>query len=387
MSTKHVLYLNKSGEIGGSETSLFLLLEHLDRKAYTPIVVLPQAGPFAEKLQDIHVKVILTPLRTIHWRGGNPFPYLATVFRLARIIRRERIDIVHSNNDVTNQYGAVAARLCGVPIVCHLRDMSSRTSVRHAFLPWADQLIANSHAVAQSYLRHRPTPEEVSVIYNGVDLSEYDGCLEDGQYFRKEVGIPTGRFLLGIVGRIVAAKGHHVLIQAMARIAQTGEDFRLVVIGPIETVSRDPYQVDQAFLADLRKQIDSTGLSGKVTFVGARKHMPAVYRALDALVLPSLQEAFGRTLLEAMATGIPVIASAVGGTPEVVEAGVAGLLVPPGDVIALAEAILTLIRNRETARRMGVEGRRRVERLFDIKTNVQETERIYRRMPEPKHNQ
>ena len=114
MSAKNILYLNKSAEVGGSETSLFLLLKHIDRRAFIPIVVLPSRGSFAEQLQTIGVKVIIVPLHTIHWKGGNPIPYLATVFRLVRIIRYERIHLIHFNNHVINQYGVVAAKLCRV---------------------------------------------------------------------------------------------------------------------------------------------------------------------------------------------------------------------------------------------------------------------------------
>lgn len=378
MNAQNILYLNKSAEIGGSEVSLFLLLKHLDQTAYAPIVVLPSVGPFVEQLQSIGIKVITTPVHTIHWRGGNPFPYLGTVWRLARLIRQENIRLVHSNNHVTNQYGVVAAKLCRVPIICHMRDMNSSISIRHAFLPWADHLIANSQAVARSYLEHHNTPEKVTVIYNGVDLAEH--VFQKEPVFRAQMGISAETLLLGIVGRILADKGHHVLVQALVHVYRAGVDFRLAIIGPTEPSSGDPYQADQAYLTDLRLMITKLELKERIIFCGPQPDMPAVYRALDILLLPTFQEGFGRTLVEAMAAERSVVASAVGGTPEVVEPNVTGLLVPPGDPRSLAEAILTLARDREMARRMGLEGRKRVERLFTIQQNVAQTEVLYRQV-------
>ena len=256
--------------------------------------------------------------------------------------------------------------------------MNSPTSIKHAFLPWADHLIANSQAVAQSYLQYRNTPKKVTVIYNGVDLAQYVPQKED--YFRTQMGISAETFLLGIVGRVLANKGHHILVQALTQVHRAGIDSCLAIIGPTESCPGDTYQLDRMYLADLKKMITELGLAEKVIFCGPQRNMPAVYHALDVLVLPSIQEPFGRTLIEAMAAERPVIASAAGGLLEVVEANVTGLLVPPGDPQQLAEAILTIAYDREMARQMGKEGRKRVERLFTIQQNVAKTEALYQQV-------
>ncbi len=378
---RRILYLDRTSEIGGAESSLLLLLRHLDRNRYDPLVVLPGDGSLNRELSRLGVPTQVVPLHTLNVKALNPFPYLDTVWRLRGIIRRERVDLVHANDLTANQYGVVAARLAGRPIICHLRNLCNGTAVKRGLLAWSDHLIANSQAVRETYLACNPTPQKVTVIYNGVDLSDYNSYGEDGAGFRRRFDVPEDVFLLGIVGRVLAAKGHHILIRALTEVARNHrEDVRLAIIGPADGPANGKFQRDEQFVAELRQSIRALGLNECVSFWGEQRDMAPVYRALDLLVLPTFEEGFGRVLIEAMSAERPVVASAVGGTVEVVEAGATGLLVPPGDVEKLAEAICTLASNPEMARHMGIEGRKRVERLFTIQQNVAGTEALYERI-------
>ena len=372
-----ILYLNKSAEIGGSEISLLLLLKYINKAQYRPLVALPLNGPLVERINELGVRTITTPLNNINHKSGNPIPYLSTVWNLVKVIRRERIDLVCSNNEPSNQYGAVAARLCGVPIVCHLRDMVSRAAFRQAFLKLDDRLIANSQAVAESYLQWCSTPEKIDVIFNGVDLEDYQPLNIQNVNMRKQWNIPNGTFLLGIAGRIQPSKGHHILIQSLAKVNQASVDYRLAIIGPTESTTGDKYQLDLAYLNEIKQMIQKLGLEKKVVFCGKQRAMPPVYNAIDLLVLPSFEEPFGRSLIEAMAMVKPTIATAVGGPLEIVENGKTGLLAPPGDTKQLADAILKLACDRDLAQRMGGEGRKRVERLFKIETHMLKIHNVY----------
>ena len=373
----NVLYLNKSAEIGGSETSLLLLLRYLDRDVYHPIVVLPSNGPFLDQLHQIGVKVIAIPLGNIYLKGRNPLPYLTTVFRLVKIIRSEKIRLVHSNNHTSNQYGAIAAKLCGIPIVCHMREMNSRSNVNRALLPLADKLIANSVAVAQSYLAYRKEANKITVIYNGLDLANWPLKESNDADYRQRMNISANTFVMAIIGGIYGEKGHDILIRALAKVAERCENFYLLIVGPTEEDASASYQLDKTYLRELRWLVADIGLRQRVIFTGTQRDIAAVYRSLDLLVLPTLREGFGRVLIEAMAMQKPVVASQVGGVPEVVEDGVTGFLVPPGDPKALARAILKVMLNKELAIELGKNGRSRVERMFVIEEHIPEMEKVY----------
>ena len=375
-----ILYLDKSSEIGGAETSLLLLLKHLDRNKYTTVVALPAEGTLNKQLRALGVQVITTPLHTVHLKGLNPLPYLSTVWRLVKIIRREGVDLVHANDTTTNQYGVVAAKLSGVPIICHLRSLSRKSDVVRGLLPWTDHLIANSYATARTYLACKGTPEKVTVIYNGVDLADY--CLDNDARakLRKHFNVSDETFLMGIVGRVTEAKGHHVLIQALAAVRNMHDDVCLAVIGPLNPAFHSDFQRDTRFVTELRQLIATLGLDGHVSFWGEQRSMAPIYQALDLLVVSTFEESFGRVLIEAMAVEKPVIASAVGAIPEIIDDSMNGLLIPPGDVPRLAEAICAVKNDPGMGRRMGKEGRRRVEKFFSIESNVAQTEALYQRV-------
>jgi glycosyltransferase involved in cell wall biosynthesis len=372
-----ILYINKSSETGGAEASLFLLLKHLNKKTFEPVVVLPSEGILSAKIRELGLQVFIIPLNNIDLKSLNPWPYLATVWQLSKIIRREHIALIHANDVATNQYALIAAKLSRVPIVCHMRGLNDKRTVKRGFLPWVDHLIANSQAVAQTYLSCRKNPEKVSVIYNGVELKKFSKDDRSGMIFRKRFEIPENTFLVGIAGRIFAEKGHHILVHAISEIRKKHYNICVAIIGPISNVVNCKYQRDDNFLFDLRQMITKSGLEKYIFFIEEQRDMASVYNALDLLVLPSKAEPFGRVLIEAMAMGKPVVATKAGGVPEVVDDGVTGVLVPPGDMSRLVEAILSILTNQAIAREMGIAGRKRAEALFSIETNVSKTEKVY----------
>lgn len=372
----NVLYIGASSEIGGAENSLRVLLKGLNKELFQPTVVLPLDGPFAKSVTDLDIELLITPLSPL--KSRNPVPYLMTVRRLAKLMKTKRIDLVHCNQDVCNQYAVPAARLNRIPIVCHTRTIiPEKRAFQRTFLGFSDVLIAISRNVAASYTPYTRKPQRVMVIPNGVDLMEFSPSPLRRDHSRRELHVAHGTYLMGLLGRIIPQKGHHVMVQALARLAKTHPNTCLVVAGGAKTGNHTWFQ-DGAFLNDLRRLINDLGVTQKVIFTGFVDHVRAIYESLDVLVVPSLVEACGRTALEAMAMQIPVVASDVGPAREVVEDDRTALLVPPNDPEQLAMAIETLMTNRVLARELGENGRRRVEKYFSSEQHVRTVEQLYR---------
>lgn len=359
---RKVLYLNPFAEIGGAEMSLLETLRKLDRSRYQPTVVLPAQGPLVGRLQALGVEVVILSLRKL--RRGNFLPFLLGVCTLARFIRARRIDLVHANAELANQYGVWAARIAGVPMICHTRRQILPRAFRWLFLAWADVLVANSRAVAASYADRVRRGQRVAVIYNGIDATEIERQAKGRAATHGGGRKSPAAVLLVVPARIHPTKGQDIFLRALAEAAWHVPHLCAVLAGDT--------RVDQSedFLLNLRHLAASLSLADRVQFPGFVDDMPSLYAIADVVVLPSLEEPFGRVLIEAMALRKPVVATWGGGVPEVVEDGKTGLLVPPGDATALAEAIVHLASDPELRQTLGEKGRRRVESHFSIDRTV-----------------
>jgi glycosyltransferase involved in cell wall biosynthesis len=229
-----------------------------------------------------------------------------------------------------------------------------------------DRIVAISDAVA-SYLREEAAlPEEKVVrIYYGIDPSPYQPDILPPS--RRPEGDPLKRPTIGVVARLAPQKGHRVLFDALPAVRAAVPDVHVRLVGHEELSTT----------SELMAYALQKGIASFVDFEGFRADIPRVMADLDVFVLPSLWEGFGLVLLEAMAAGRPVVASAVGPIPEIVVDGLTGLLVPPGDPSALAEAITRLLRDPDLAAAYGRAGRARVERELRVDTMVARTEALY----------
>jgi len=376
---KKIIYVDKSSEIGGAETSLLMLIKHLNREVFEPVVVLPAEGALSRELEKLKVKVFIVPLHNICLKWLNPWPYLTTVWRLVKVIHEEGAVLVHANDVAASQYGVVAAKLAGVPIVCHLREnLYNRRIIRRGFLDRADWLIANSHWSANTFRSFAGNRQKISVIHNYLDLQEFLGDENSGAAFRRRFGIPESSFLVGIVGRIFADKGHHILLQAVSKIRKENPDICVAIIGALRNSANCSYLCDEDFVSGLRQMVFDSGMEKQVFFIeGDKIDIVSAYRAFDVLAAPTFAESFGRTLIEAMAVNKPVIASKVGGIIEIVEDEITGMLFEPGDAEQLSAALRWLIREPALAEEMGRKGRERVEKMFSISDKAEKTQRIY----------
>jgi glycosyltransferase involved in cell wall biosynthesis len=204
-----------------------------------------------------------------------------------------------------------------------------------------------------------------TVISDGIELDRFINCRADKQAVRTELGVPDGAPLVGIVARLVAVKGHKYLLDAFKSVLRIFPEARLLIVG------------DGLLKKDLEKHSERIGIADRVIFTGLRYDIPRLLSVLDVATLPSLNEGLGIALLEAMLMKNPVVASNIGGMPEIVDDGVVGYLVPPRDSRALADKILKVIKDPEKARAMGEEGYKKIISNFSIENKIEELERLY----------
>jgi glycosyltransferase involved in cell wall biosynthesis len=378
-----ILYLHTTSEVGGSDISLLRLIEGLDRNTFSPVVLLPSDGPLVETLRGAGADVSVLPaLWKLTSRRGTAFlarfalHYPLAVRTLAALIRRERIALVHTNT-IHNLYGGAAAARARVPHVWHIREIVWQSeALRRIELSlvrrWSTRIIVTSDAVAAMFDTPSGRPGQLVKIANGVDTTRFSPG--DGSRVRRELGVSPDQTLIGIACRLDEWKGVDVFLDAAVEVARSRPSARFVVAG-------GPITGLEQYGASLKQRASALGLDGVVQFTDWRygpDAMPDVHRALDALVLASVEpEPFGLTVIEAMATGKPVIATRHGGPVEIVLDGVTGWLVPPRDAHALARAMQRLIDDPSAAREMGAQGRRRAVDLYDVRAYVAAIQRVY----------
>jgi len=282
------------------------------------------------------------------------------VFRLCHIIRSEKVHIIHCHRHRATVIGTLAAAFCGMPgVISHVHGLSRTRSKKRYLTNWAlfrkvAKIIAVSDSVRLDILNTNRAlpPEKVVTVRNGIDLSGIDDVTVERDEVRLRLGIAGTETVFGTVGRLTPTKGQSFLIDAFAEVSGKIPGSSLVIVGggPLS--------------GKLRKRVWDLGLSPRVIFTGYRTDVRELLRGFDVFVLPSIAEGLSIALLEAMASRLPVIASKVGGIPEVLDSN-CGLLVPASDAEALARAMEELAGLDEKQKiRLGSNARRKVETSF-----------------------
>lgn len=311
-------------------------------------------------------------LPTLEFRlpGLNGLVWLQFFLSLIRHLRRRRIHILHVNSYVPGNYARLAAWLAGVPMIIeHWHGFTRFNRKRRFICRFLHRFTTLSLTVSAGVRQHllnqlQLDPAKVRVLYNGIDLARCQPR-RPRQEMRAELGLPPATPVLGIVSRLDHwGKGHRELFQAMATV-QSRHPVHCLVIGGGRR---------QGEMAAL---VQALGLSSRVTFLGQREDIPDLLGAMDIFVLPSHSEGISRSLLEALAVGLPVVVSEAGGSPEVVQDGVNGLLVPVKDPNALAQSLLLLLDNPSWAARLGQAAAAHIARHFSLDRLGQELNALY----------
>jgi glycosyltransferase involved in cell wall biosynthesis len=353
---------------GGAEKSLLILIKHLNRKRFTPFVMCPPKSEFGQKLDEAGVKCY--PM--IYPRLKNIFAAIYAVIKIRSIIRREAINLIHANSPRANLIGAAAARVCRIPVIWHARNLldEGMIDIDRIFSPLADKIICNSEAIRKRFTAIPKFNEKTSAILNGIDLNEFHPGI-NGRDILRQLNIDTSAPVIGIISRLWPDKGHRYFIEAAAQVVKEFPGSRFVIVGDYQAPEYSAHK------KELDRLIRSLDLEGNINFLGYRTDINRVMAGMDIVILPSESEGCSRVLLEAMAMGKPVVASASGGTPELVADGQTGILVPIKDSAILAKALIKLLSDADLLRRMGQKGRHRAETLFSITRNLEETMAVY----------
>jgi glycosyltransferase involved in cell wall biosynthesis len=375
-SRMNLLFVSHRSDVSGGEICLQRIMERLD--THSILVVLPE-GAFANRLRQANIPIqiengLIRMARSedslAAFKMAARFP--SVVLRLRRQIRRFKADLVISNALGPLPYAGPAARLAGVPNVCihhHpvLQPGTSDARLVSLLSRTCDGFIAVSDAMNRGLQASGVPAAKVMTIYNGLDVDYYAVAPAPSNLLRSQLHLAADVRLIGLVATISDTKGHHVVVET-ARLLRDSHSvqvpWRVVFIGGVFENSK----LGTAYQNRLEKQIADAGLEEIVLFAGKQTTMREVYADLDVVLNASTEpEPFGTTIYEAMAMGKPVIASRLGGSPEIVDDGHAGFLTAPGDSRELAQ-LLTRILNREIdIEPMLLVARKRVEEKFDLR--------------------
>lgn len=363
-----VLFVDHSAVLGGGELSLLDICRGFRE---TSTVLLLSDGPFREVLQEEGMRVkllgagsaVLSIKRSGAGRSATAVAGIAGLaWRLARVAHE--FDVLYANSQKAFVISALAGGIARRPVIWHLRDILCEAHFGRANIRLvtvlanllASRVIANSQATANAFLARRGRADKVRVVYNGIDARDFDAITDsDAREVRAELGV-AGRQLVGVFGRFHPWKGQHVAVDVLARLPNV----HAIFVGGALFGEHD-------YVAEIHRRVRVVGIEDRVHFLGFRRDLPRLMRAVD-VVLHTAQapEPFGRVIVEGMLAARPVVAAAGGGAAEIVRHGSTGLLVPPGDVGAFAEAVAGLLADPARRATLGRAGYERAIRDFSV---------------------
>jgi glycosyltransferase involved in cell wall biosynthesis len=367
-------------EQGGAPLALLETIRRIDREQFDITVV---AGQTEDQDRNLNVSVMGFDLPVIEVpalrRSVHPVRDVSALCRLIQIIRQGEYDLVHTHTSKAGVIGRMAAKICGVPAIVH----SSHGTILHGyFSPAVTRIFAILEKAAAS-ASHRiicltrqeigqyldagiGRPDQYTYIFNGIDVSAFEERKGDRSSLRTSLGFKPEEIVCISVGRLVPVKGLSDLLSAFAIAHNQNPELRLLLVG------------DGELRQDLEREVQELKIGDVVQLVGWREDIPELLDVADLFVLTSHNEGLGLVLVEAMVKKLPVVATAVGGVPEVVIDGVTGSLVPAGDSVAIASAIARFAENGEMRASMGQRGYERANEFFTIDKTVQYTEDLYK---------
>lgn len=372
----HILMINAphfwaSNTVGGQEILLLLLTERLIQKGNRITVVLPKEVSLCEYLRRVKAKVEIIPLRS-----KFSFAYIP---KLIHLIKKDRIHLVHTHECRGNLFGFITAKIARIKMIVTRheiylpswlqgkRRLEKRTYmlIDKILFNWVDKIIAVSEKVREEIISSQGVnPDKVTTVHVGVDLKRFVKKKNDIR-LQKRLKIEKEYLLVGSVGRLVPEKGYEYLLKAVEIIKPTIRKVKFIIVG------------DGPEMGKLKILSEKIGLSDKILFLGRRTDVPAWINLMDIFVLPSLTEGLPVVLLEAMAMRKPVVATNVGGIPEVITHMQNGVLVSPCNSQQLAEVLIDLLGNKSIRESLAREAQKTVEHKFNLEMMVEKTYNLY----------
>lgn len=367
--------------VGGAQETAMLLCQHLDRARYDcTLVTGEETGPEGELHTESRARGVHLEFEPDLFREISPLRDLAATVSLTRRMFRGRYDVVHLHSSKAGIVGRLAARLAGVPVVVHTVHGWGFNEEQHRLVSgtyqalertcarWCDALVVVGSPYRDEGLALGiGEPSQYHLIRSGIEIDVYRSVPSDRATLRARLGLPADALVIGNVGRLSPPKCPELMVRAFARLAATHTHAHLVLVG-------DGWQ-----RGEVEAEVAALGLRERVHLLGLRRDIPDLLHTFDVFVMSSSREGLPRTLPQAMAAGLPVVATHVGGIPDAVAEGESGFLVPAGDVAALADRLARLAADPALRARLGAGGRARVEE-FSVQTMVRRTEELYDRL-------
>lgn len=368
---------------GGAPDVVRILIEQADPALFDMVLIYGRTLVPTDRVKDFLGKLGSGRVYQIDAlrRDVHPFFDVLAFIRILALLKKEKFDIVHTHTAKAGFLGRIAARCAGVRVVVHsphghnfygyFRAVGSRLVV------WAERLAGvycdKIHALTKLEKTDMAglgilKEDKIEVIYCGVELDFFQRNAEAADVLKKTLGIPANVPVAGYVGRLEPVKGPKYFIRAAGHVHKRTPEARFIVAG------------EGALRPRLEREARRLGMADVVHFIGWQEDAASVYSALDVLVLPSLNEAVGRSLLEAQAVGVAIVASKVGGVPEIIQDGITGVLFAPRDVKSLAEIMARLLKDPSWRETLIAAGRARVKEFFEDRLMVRHFTELYHQM-------
>jgi glycosyltransferase involved in cell wall biosynthesis len=374
-----ILHIHTLPIVSGSGINTFLSMQGMDKTLYEVDLACAPGGRLIPLVEENHMEVrtfknMVQPLR--------PFKDTLALIDLTAFLRKNPYHIVHTHNSKAGFLGRLAAKLVGVPVIVHTvhgfafhdeeplwRQMLFRNLERLASR-WSDRMIFISQPLIDWALKdHIVGEDKIAKIYSGIQLDKFHPVKsEEKDQIRSKWSLQKEEAVVGIVSKLWEGKGHTVLIEAFKLLKEKIKDAKLVIVG-------EGYLYDELF-----RRVGNNGLRDSVLFTGFQMDVSEIIATFDVAVLPSFFEGMGRVILEAMAMEKPIVASRVGGIPDLIDQGINGLLVRPGDARELADALERVLSDNGLAKKLGKEGRKKIKDQFSADVMVRSIEKLYREL-------
>ena len=366
--------------IGGGEYFLLELITKINREVFNPIVFYSKKNKVIEQIEKSKIQVVSLKIANditsiyrdkVNYGLFSLIKYTYSVFKacfeLNKKIKYHNVKILYAHDNLSKIISIPVSKICDIKTITVCHDQLGNSFIENFLLTCQKYLFSRvvcvSECVGRSFSKNGKKPDHISVLYGGIDPNKWK-CRNNIEAKNIEIIINT-RITLGIIAVFDDVKGHITLFEAIKIMVKQGvTKFKCYVVGE----GRENQ--------NLREWVNKNNLSEHIIFKGYITNPFKILNEIDISIVPSLKESFGMSAVEAMSMKIPVIASAVGGLTEVVEHNVTGILVPPSSPKILADSIIYLIEKPNLRKKMGIEGRKRVKRLFDIKKNLKKFEDI-----------
>ena len=363
-SNPTVMHLIDTAGPGGAETVFAQLAHRMGQCATNTLTVVPREDWLSGQLRSLRIEPVILPAR-----GSLNVQYLR---QLIKVARGHRVKLIHTHLLGSAIYGALVGLITRTPVIAvlhgptDLRSLGRLAGLKRWLLAHAcSVVVAVSTSTRDALLQFGLRPQSITLIRNGVDTDYYSPGRADE--LRTELGLGPGDLLIGAVGNIRKPKAYEVLLKAAALVLTRVPNCHFAIVG----------QGDEQQLAPLQELRQSLDIAARCHFLGFRKSTPALYRNFDVFVSSSRSEGLSLAFLEAMATGLPVVATRSGGPQEVIEPDLSGVLVPIEDPDALAQGLIGTLLSAETRARLGAAARERVVEAFSLEAVLREYAQLY----------